>query len=298
MSAPVEKVNIFTVPGRPARSMATAQIGALLIESGHITPQDAERISQLQRDRKLRFGDAAIKLGLVSHADIEQILSRQFGFPYLIPGQSRLSGELVSAYAPFDSRIETFRALRSHLMHKWFKLDLRLKHLAVVSPYRDEGRSYLAANLAVVFSQLGERTLLIDADMRHPRQHTVFSLENRTGLSTLLAERTGIEVIERITPLVDLSVLPAGPIPPNPQELLSRPSFQAFLTQLESEFDVVIIDTPSSENSADAQAIVTRASGVLMVARRNHTPVRAVKALSNSLTGMGATVMGAVINTA
>lgn len=296
MSTSSEKVNIFTVPGRTAR--ATAHIGSLLIESGRITQEDAERVMRLQRDRGLRFGDAAVKLGLIAQADIEQVLARQFEFPYLIPGQSRLKGELVAAYAPFDPRVEAFRALRSHLMLRWFKLDLRLKHLAIVSPSRDEGRSYLAANLAVVFSQLGERTLLIDADMRNPRQHALFNLANRSGLSTLLAGRAGPEVIESIIPLPGLSVLPAGPIPPNPQELLGRPAFQNFLAELDKAFDVVILDTPASESSADAQAIVTRACGALMVVRRHQTPVRAVKALSNSLVGMGATLMGAVINTA
>jgi protein-tyrosine kinase len=296
MNVSSEKLNIFTVPGRPGRS--AGNIGALLVESGRITLEDADRIMRLQREKGWRFGDAAVRLGLIAQADIEQILARQFEFPYLMPGQSRLRGELVAAYAPFDARVETFRALRSHLMLRWFKLDLRLKHLAIVSPHRDEGRSYLAANLAVVFSQLGERTLLIDANMRHPRQHALFSLENRAGLSTLLAGRAGLEVIEQILPLPGLSVLPAGPIPPNPQELLGRQSFHAFLTELDKTFDVVILDTPATEGSADAQAVVSRACGALMVVRRNHTPVRAVKALSNTLVGMGAALMGAVINTA
>jgi len=296
MSTPSERLNVFTVPGRAPRP--SSSIGALLVESGRLTAEEADRVMRLQKERGMRFGDAALKLGLITPADVEHALSRQFEFPYLVPGQSRLSGELVAGYAPFDPRVEVFRMLRSQLMLKWFKLDLRLKHLAVVSPCRDEGRSYLAANLAVVFSQLGERTLLIDADMRNPRQHALFHLENRTGLSTLLSGRAGTEVIERIAPLLDLSVLPAGPVPPNPQELLGRPAFQKFLAELDREFDVVILDTPPGETSADAQTIVTRACGALMVVRRNHTPLRAVKSLFNTLTGAGATLMGTVINTA
>lgn len=297
MSTPNERIsNVFTVPGMQARY--AGQIGTLLVESGKLTTEDAERVVRLQKERGLRFGDAAVKLGLISKADIEQILSRQFDFPYLMPGQSRLRGELVAAYAPFDPRVETFRALRSHLMLGWFKLDLRLKHLAIVSPHRDEGRSYLAANLAVVFSQLGERTLLIDADMRHPRQHALFGLDNKVGLSMLLSGRAGIESIEKIAPLPELSVLPAGPIPPNPQELLGRSTFQAFLAELDKDYDVVILDTPAGDYTADAQTIVTRACGALMVVRRNHTPIGAVKSLSGLLAGAGARLMGAVINNA
>jgi receptor protein-tyrosine kinase len=296
MSTQPEKINVVSVPGMTPRPML--QIGALLIESGKLTAEEAERVVRLQRERGLRFGDAAVKLGLIVPGDIEQILSRQYEFPYLVPGQSRLRGELVAAYAPFDPRVETFRALRTHLVHGWFKLDLRLKHLAIVSPHRNEGKSYLAANLAIVFSQLGERTLLVDADMRHPRQHQLFGLENRTGLSTLLAGRAGIDAIERIAPLPGLSVLPAGAVPPNPQELLGRPAFQKFLAELDKEFDVVILDTPAAERSADAQTIATRACGALMVVRRHHTPVGAVKALTATLAGTGAKVMGAVINNA
>jgi receptor protein-tyrosine kinase len=296
MSTPNEKVNFYSLPGRAVRPAVS--IGGLLVESGRITAEDAERVMRLQRKLGLRFGDAAVKLGLIKKADIEQALSRQFEFPYLVPGQSRLSGQLVAAYAPFDPRIEVFRAVRSDLMLRWFKLDLRLKHLAIVSPGRTEGRSYLAANLAVVFSQLGERTLLIDADLRNPRQHVLFGLENRFGLSTLLAGRVGSDAIERIVSLANLSVLPAGPIPPNPQELLGRPAFQKFLAELDKEFDVVILDTPAGEGSADAQVIASRACGALMVVRRNHTLVRAIKSLSACLVGAGATLMGSVINTA
>lgn len=296
MSTPNEKLNFYSLPGRAARS--DGQIGSLLVEAGRLTMEDAERVVQLQKERGMRFGDAAVKLGVVSRTDVEQVLSRQYAFPYVTPGQSGLCSELIAAYAPFDPSVEVFRALRSDLMLRWFKLDLRLKHLAIVSPGRDEGRSYLAANLAVVFAQLGERTLLIDADMRYPRQHVLFNLPNRAGLSTLLAGRADPDVIERIAPLVNLSILPAGPIPPNPQELLGRPVFQRFLAELDKQFDVVILDTPAGEASADAQLIATRACGALMVARRHQTLSRAVKALSGHLAGAGAMLMGAVINTA
>jgi protein-tyrosine kinase len=296
MNSPSEKSSFYSVPGKAARP--SGHIGSLLVQSGRLTAEDVERVVRLQRERGLRFGDAAVKLGLVTKPDVEQALSRQFEFPYVVPGQSRLSGELVAAYAPFDPRIEAFRDLRSDLMLRWFKLDLRLKHLAIVSPGRDEGRSYLAGNLAVVFSQLGERTLLIDADMRHPRQHKLFGLDNRIGLSTLLSGRAGADVIERVTSLPSLSVLTSGPIPPNPQELLARPVFHNFLAELDKLFDVVILDTPAGQESADAQTIATRACGALMVARRNQTSARMVKSLSTHLVGIGATLMGAVINTA
>jgi len=294
MSIPGEKINVYSVPARPARS--NAHIGALLVDSGKITQEDADRVMRLQWEKGLRFGDAAVKLGLIVPSDIEQALARQFEFPYLIPGTSSLSGSLVAAYAPFDRKVEVFKAIRSQLMLRWFNVDLGTKYLAIVSPCRKEGRSYFAANLAVVFSQLGERTLLIDADMRNPCQHTLFNLENRAGLSTLLSGRAETEVIEHIVPLLDLSVLPAGPVPPNPQELLGRPLFQKLLADLAKAYDVIILDTPAGEENADAQSIAAHAGGAFMVARRHYTPARLVRNLSTQLAGLGTTLLGTVIN--
>ena len=294
MSIPGEKVNVFSVPGTPTRS--NAPIGALLVDAGKITREEAERVMRVQREQKIRFGDAAIKLGLISHDDIEQVLAQQFEFSFLVPGTSSVSGEIVAAYAPFDQRIETFRAVRSQLMLRWFNPDIGAKHLAVVSPGRGEGRSYFAANLAVVFSQLGEQTLLIDADLRRPRQHVLFNLDNRAGLSTLLSGRADANVIERVVRLPDLAVLPAGPVPPNPQELLGRPLFQKLLADLAGEYDVIILDTPAGLTNADAQMIATRAGGAFMIARRNHTSIAATKWLSDRIAGSGVPVVGAVIN--
>jgi len=285
------------VPAPPARS--NAHIGALLVDSGKITLEQAERVMRLQQEKGLRFGDAAIKLGLITTADFDAVVAQQFEFSFLVPGSSELSGELVAAYAPFDPRIETFRAVRSQLMLRWFNPEVGLKHLAIVSPHRAEGRSHFAANLAIVFSQLGKKTLLVDADMRHPRQHILFNLENRAGLSTLLAGRADTEVVERILPLLNRSVLPAGPVPPNPQELLGRPLFQKLMVGMAKEYDVIILDTPAGNTHADAQTVAALAGGAFMVTRLDHTPISTVRALSDSLAGTtGAVLVGAIINKA
>jgi receptor protein-tyrosine kinase len=269
------------------------------VDSGKITLEQAERVMRLQQEKGLRFGDAAIKLGLITTADFDAVVAQQFEFSFLVPGSSELSGELVAAYAPFDPRIETFRAVRSQLMLRWFNPEVGLKHLAIVSPHRAEGRSHFAANLAIVFSQLGKKTLLVDADMRHPRQHILFNLENRAGLSTLLAGRADTEVVERILPLLNLSVLPAGPVPPNPQELLGRPLFQKLMVGMAKEYDVIILDTPAGNTHADAQTVAALAGGAFMVTRLDHTPISTVRALSDSLAGTtGAVLVGAIINKA
>ena len=279
------------------KAAASRAIGAILIDTGRLTPEAAERILKLQKEQGLRFGDAAIQLGLLTEADIQQALSRQYDYPYLMPGDDRVSEEVVAAFKPFSPVVEQLRALRSQLMLRWFDAEAGHKTLAVVSAGRSEGRSFTAANLAVVFSQLGERTLLIDADLRNPRQHQLFRLENKLGLSSLLAGRAELaEAVVRIPGLIDLSVLPAGATPPNPQELLSRPLFNALIATASGQYDIVIVDTAAGSETADSQAVAARTRGAVVVARKDISLAPQVQALVSSLQHAGVAVVGSVLN--
>jgi receptor protein-tyrosine kinase len=271
-------------------------IGAILIDAGRLSPDNADIILRLQRERGTSFGETAIRLGLLTEADIELGLSRQFDFPYLVKGQSQVSSELIAAYEPFGTDAEALRVLRSQLMLRWFDRAQKRSALAITSAGRNEGRSFMAANLALVFSQLGERTLLIDADMRNPRQHQLFGLDNRSGLSALLAGRSEVDAIATIAALPDLAVLSAGAVPPNPQELLARPSFQQLLEKMAREYDVILIDTPALDTCADAQSIAARAGAALVVARNNVSHVRSLRNLADALGQAGVVVVGSVLN--
>jgi len=222
------------------------------------------------------------------------VLSAQFEYPYLYGHDSGLGAEVIAAYQPFSKQVERLRALRSQLMLRWFSSEHRV--LAIISPSRAEGRSYLAANLAVVCSQLGERTLLVDADMRNPRQHKLFNLSDKLGLSTLLSGRRTHEEFHRVSGLLDMSVLPAGPTPPNPHELLGRGALAELMEELSAAFDIVIVDTPAAEVSADAQVIAVRSGAALLVARKDRTSLRALQDLATSVTDTGGRVVGSVLN--
>jgi protein-tyrosine kinase len=271
-------------------------IGAILVDAGRLTPENAARILRLQREKGLRFGDAATELGLLTPADIEFALSRQFSHTYLLRGQSKVSEELVAAYAPVSHQAEALRALRSQLMMRWFDGNPDHRALAIVSAERKEGRSFLAANLAVVFSQLGAHTLLIDADMRNARQHALFGLDNRAGLSAVLSGRAGPDAIQRVPGLLDLSVLPAGAQPPNPHELLARAPFPKILQELEKKFDVILLDSPAAAQYADAQTVAVRAGAALIVARKNATRMWQVCGVSDTVSQASITVVGTVLN--
>jgi chain length determinant protein tyrosine kinase EpsG len=271
-------------------------IGSILVEQGRIGQQDVEEIQRFATQSSIRFGDAALQLNLLTQNDIDVALAQQFNYPVLARGGlDGVADDVIAAYLPQSELVEPLRALRSQLTLRWVN-GVGRRVLAITSPGRGEGRSWLAANLATVFAQMGERVLLIDADMRHPRQHTLFKLNNSIGLSALLTGRAGREVVARIHPQLRLFVLPSGLLPPNPQELLGRPVFEVVLTSFSEQYDLVILDTPAACEAADAQILAARAGAALMVARRNHTMHSELSVAMQNLVQSGVGVLGSVIS--
>jgi receptor protein-tyrosine kinase len=169
--------------------------------------------------------------------------------------------------------------------------------LAIVGADRGVGRSWLAANLAVVFSQLGRNTLLIDADLRRPRQHELFGFGNRFGLSEVLSGRaTLIAALQAKPALHDLFVLTSGAMPPNPQDMLTRGEFGELLAALKSNFEVIIIDTPAAEECADGQVIAAHAAGALLVARRDLSRTLSLQGYAQLLQDSRVQIVGSVLN--
>jgi chain length determinant protein tyrosine kinase EpsG len=272
-------------------------MGVILVHAERLSPDSAERILQLQREEGRRFGDAGIELGLLDDADVEFALSRQFDCPYLVQGESGVSQRVIAAYVPLSPQAIAMGALRNQIMLRWFDGVADHKALAIVSAERGDGRSYIAANLAVAFSQLGQKTLLIDADMRNADQHALFGIENRSGLSSILSGRGVPEaLIQQVPGLPGLSVLPAGTRPPNPLELLARPLFPQLLEDLARRFDVILLDSPAASQYADAQSVTLRARAALVVARKDATRMRRMHGISDSMSQGSATVIGTVLN--
>jgi protein-tyrosine kinase len=168
--------------------------------------------------------------------------------------------------------------------------------LAVVSPESGDGKTFFAANLAVVLSQLGGRTLLIDADMRGPRQHEVFELESNSGLSGILSGRAETNVIKPIQDLPSLFVLPVGITPPNPLELVERPAFGLLIRELLNKFDHVVVDTPAAAYGSDANVIAARCGAALVVARQGKSRVSRLQDLVAALSGSPAKLAGVIMN--
>jgi protein-tyrosine kinase len=268
-------------------------MGALLIDSGRLSPDDAQRILEHQKKTGLAYGQAGTAIGVLNEEDVLYALSMQFGQAWKPTEEA--ARELVSVSQPDSDVVENLRGLRSQLMLRWLENDHAHGALAVVSPGAGEGRTFIAANLAVLFSQLGKRTLLVDADLRQPRLHQIFGLNGRTGLSNMLAGRAGSDAITAIRAIPGLSVLPAGALPPNPQELLARAGFAKLLVSLREKYDVVLIDTPAAGGSADAGNIAARAGAALVVACRDRSSLPQISRLAEDLRQFGVTVVGSVL---
>lgn len=275
-------------------------IGELIRDARNLSPEQVEKVLQYQRQHSVRFGEAAIALGLVSEDDVLSALAKQFQYPVADEGRRQVAPELVVLNQPFSARAEAMRALRTQLASRVFARGTEAtsrQALAIVSARKGDGKSYLAANLAVALAQLGGRTLLLEADMREPRQSAVFGLSGpAAGLSTLLSGRSEGPALCPIEGLPGLYLLPAGPTPPNPLELLERPAFGLLLGELTKQFDHVVIDTPAAETGADAVVVAARCGAALLIAQQHETPLAGVMSLSTQLMELGVKLVGTVLN--
>jgi chain length determinant protein tyrosine kinase EpsG len=301
-----------TALGNPGDDPAVdTRIGQLLQHAGKLTAGSVERVVGTQQELGLRFGDAALRLGLINQDDIDTAIARLFAYPCAARGNSMLSDRLLAAFHPASPQGDTLRAIRSQLLLRWFGSGQHA--LAVTGVNAGEASSVFAANLALVFAQLGHRTLLVDANLRHGVQQGLFGLHlqrnprpaalpgtawhgaARPGLSDILAGRAGLDVIAPVPGFGTLSVLVSGTVPPNPQELLERASFGALHAQLGERFDAVLYDVAPTGHGADALAVAAHAGAALLVAHKDRTPLAGLKRLAHQMTGAGLAVIGSVL---
>ena len=277
-------------------AVADRSIGSIIAETRNLSADQVEKILRHQREKGIRFGEAAIALGFASTDDVLFALSQQFHYPYAAEDRRKTNPELVALNQPFGVQAESFRAIRSQIMMRLFNEGQPRRAIAVVSPDSGDGKTFFAANLAVTLAQLGGRTLLVDADMRGPRQHLVFGVDNNAGLSGILSGRAEAKVIQQVVGVPSLFVLPVGITPPNPLELVERPAFGLLVRELLSKFDHVVVDTPAAVYGSDSAVIAARCGAALVVARRNKARVGALQELVEGLANTPAKVAGVIIN--
>jgi protein-tyrosine kinase len=285
-------------PADAADAGSEAQsIGEIIRRTNNLTAEQVERILSYQLQHNVKFGEAAVALGLAKQEDVLWALAQQFQYPYVSNTNRKIADEVVVGTKPFSDQAEIFRAVRAQLLNTLFSGPRATCAMAVISPDSGDGKSYFAANIAASLSQLGGRTLLIDADLRTPRQHEIFSIEGKAGLSSILSGRAESKLIHPVADLPSLHVLPAGVVPPNPIELVQRATFGLLLKELMTKFDYVIVDTPAASLGSDGRVIAGHCGGALAVCRRNKTRMDVLNAMLAPLSiSSSVKVAGVVVN--
>jgi receptor protein-tyrosine kinase len=291
------------------------ELSDALIAHCNLSGQDIDRITETMRTRRQSFCEAALDLKLATREDLDDvshwvlehsraskagvietaIRSAQGGTALIVrQGVAKLSSALIHARDADSERNEKIRALRTDLMLLNGSAQ-RGNVFALVGPGRGEGRSQLCAELAIAFAQLGRRTLLVDADLRHPRQHVLFTADNQWGLAQTLAlgEPPYLHGVEGVPELV---VLTSGAMPPNPLELVSNRRFERLITELRRQYDFIVIDTPAVSLYADALQVATVAQRVVVVSRTEATSFKSMKDMLRRLAVTESKILGAVIS--
>lgn len=227
-------------------------------------------------------------------------VERYLGTPFLGPvGRFRMNGwdsggELIVLEEPKSNVAEGLRNIRTNLLFS--SPEASRKALMITSTATSEGKTVLAANLAVVLAQTGKRVLLIDADLRKPRINRVFGLEREPGLSNLLIGEASLESVLRETEMENLRVIPAGPIPPNPSELLGLPTLEWLLQEAWEGFDLVLFDSPPVMSVTDPLVLASRLDGVVLVVKGGSTPREPIRRVISQLSDVNARLLGVVLN--
>lgn len=211
------------------------------------------------------------------------------------PEVKSINERLVVHLKPKSPISEAYRTLRTNLL--FTTPDRPLKVLMVTSSGPKEGKSTTVANLAITFAQMGNKTLLIDADLRRPILHKLFGLDRKTGLTNILVGRSTLEEsVKVLDDLPDLELLSCGVLPPNPAELLATEKMRQLLAYAKTKYAIVLIDTPPTIAVADASILSSLVDGVMLVVRSGVTEKEAVMRTHDQLTKVNAPIMGVVLN--
>ena len=211
--------------------------------------------------------------------------------------------EIVVVENPKSPEAEMFRNLRTNI--QFMNAGSDKKVMLITSTVPGEGKSYVSGNLAAAFAQLDKKVLIIDTDMRKGRQHAMFNLKSKPGISNFLSgvvdqdfigEKEDIRNYIQETDIENLYLIPAGNIPPNPSELLVSPKMQGIVEILKKSFDIIIFDTPPSLIVADTLIIARLVDFSIIVTAQNVTKVENLKRAKLALENVGGKIAGVVLN--
>jgi capsular exopolysaccharide synthesis family protein len=234
------------------------------------------------------------RLGLPVVGHIPLITVREEELPAAEAGRPQLDPVLCTYFRSQSHEAESYRGVRTAL---YFSMHGKQhKVIQITSPSMGDGKTTLAANLGISIAQSGKRTVLIDADFRRPRLHKLFGLSARVGLASVIdGEAELMEAIQE-SAVEGLSLIPCGPVPPNPAELLTSPRFKELLEAIREQYDFVIVDTPPLLAVTDPCVVAPRVDGVLLNIRVSKNARPNAERAKEILNTLGVTVVGIVVN--
>jgi len=202
--------------------------------------------------------------------------------------------KIIAKYDPKSPISEQYRTIRTNILYS--SVDQEIRTIMVTSSGPGEGKSTTTANLAVVFAQQGKTVLLVDADLRKPTVHYTFNTLNTSGLTSVLTNQKPLMEAVQANDEKNLYILPSGPIPPNPSELLSSRAMQLFLEKALDEFDLVLFDTPPVLAVTDAQILANLCHGSVLVVSSGSTEKDALIKTKELLSSSKGKILGVVLN--
>lgn len=245
----------------------------------------------------------ALLLDMMDHrirsaAEVEQLLGLPIlgAVPHMLGKRSAIErGQEIHLY-PKSEVAESYRTIRTGI--RFGMTDAASKTVLVTSPSPGDGKTTVASNLAIALAQTGKRVLLIDADCRRPMMQRVYSLAPETGLSTVLTGQSELAASVQRSNTDNLDILPCGPLPPNPAEMLNSEAFTSMLRELAAQYDHVVVDSPPVAPVTDARILGAACDATLLVIRAEKTSRRVAEHARDALASVGAVLLGVVVNDA
>ncbi|WP_425590609.1 CpsD/CapB family tyrosine-protein kinase [Fictibacillus enclensis] len=201
---------------------------------------------------------------------------------------------LITHNNPKSPISEQYRTIRTNI--QFSSIDIQYQTIMVTSAGPGEGKSTTVANLAVVLAQQGKSVLLIDGDLRKPTVHYTFKVSNIQGITNVLTRQITLEDAVVQTNVEDLYVLPSGPVPPNPSELLNSKAMEMVVEEAKSKYDYILFDTPPVLAVTDAQVLANKSDGVVLVTSSGKTEKEAIVKAKELLDNANAKILGVVLN--
>jgi non-specific protein-tyrosine kinase len=271
-----------SLPGEPIESRTVLVLGLAAMLGAALAVAGAYALEFLD--------DAVAKV-----TQVERLGLTALGAVPLVQDTADEADRLVMLNDRYSAAAESYRILRTNL--QFASVDRPLKLVQISSPNIGEGKSMTAANLAIAVAQLGQRVILVDADLHQPTQHRYFEVLNNVGVTTaLLGNLEQVDRMFKTTALANLYLLPSGPLPPNPAELLGSKRMQELLDVLKQKADIVVIDSPPITVISDAVVLSTRMDGVILVLRAGRSRWENARNALNALKQVHARVLGVVLN--